>query len=92
MRDVEISEMGDKKRKRIPGLKPHVEKVKEIRTEGLGPGNRSKKIWYIYSYLLLQIRVHQGTTLFHHKLLRHILLPCNMQIFDLCTFHKWDTK
>ena len=90
MRDVE---MGDKKRKRIPGLKPHVEIVKEIRTEGLGPGNRSKKIWYIYSYLLLQIRVHQGITLFHHKLLRHILLPCNMQIFDdLCTFHKWDTK
>jgi hypothetical protein len=40
MRDVE---MGDKKWKRIPGLKPHVEKVKEIRTEGLGPGNRSKK-------------------------------------------------
>lgn len=43
MRDVEMSEMGDKKRKRIPGLKPHVEKVKEIRTESLGPGNRSKK-------------------------------------------------
>ena len=43
MRDVEMREMGYKKRKRIPGLKPHVEKVKEIRTEGLGPGNRSKK-------------------------------------------------
>ena len=82
MRDVEMSEMGDKKRKRIPGLKPHVEKVKEIGTEGLGPGNRSKKNM-VHIQLLLQIRVHQGITLFHHKLLRLLLLPCDMPIFDL---------
>ena len=50
----------------------------------------------VHIQLLLQIRVHQGIgiTLFHHKLLLLILLPCIMQIFDLCTtsFHKWDTK
>jgi hypothetical protein len=40
MRDVE---MGDKKRKRIPGLKPHVEKVKETERKAWALETGAKK-------------------------------------------------
>ena len=81
MRDVEMSKMEDKNGNAslVSSLMSKKSKKSERKAWALETGAK-KYGTYTATYFC---SVHQGITLFHHKLLRLILLPCDMPIFDL---------